>query len=300
MLPLLVLLLIINCSTTVAGKNLGLQDAKKIKSDARDIMGGKGYAIKQPSDFVLESLSVLRSHATSTNIFLQEIRSTFNSFEERLAKMNDRLDRLEGTMKVSLEKTDVIRKHVNLNKEMITKVDAGIVANREVSATIKARQNVMLSEVRLISLYKMTDQSSTSKSSGAGYGGHASDLAVDGQFVFSEWNPKTPVRTMAHTEKLPNQKISIDLGGLFRIHRVKIWHARHCCMERSVGLRIIADSRLLGVTSSSAWIHDFKVAEDDPIYAKSVTVHRLETNYLNFNEIQVWGTGPFAENDKFA
>jgi len=298
MLALLVLLSMIGCSGNKAETNLLPKDAKKMKSNDDDVLVEEKYR-RLPSDYVLESLTVLRSQATSTNIFIQEVRSTFNSFEKRLEKMEDRLDRLESTMKVSLEKTDFVREHVELNKEMITKVQAGIATNREVSATIKARQNVMLSEVRLISLYKMTDQSST-YNVGGGYGGHGSDLAVDGQFVFSHWDAKSPVRTMAHTLNGPNQKISIDLGALFRIHRVKIWHARHCCRDRSIGIRIIADERLLGVTSSSEWIHDFKVANNDPIYAKSVTVHRIETNYLNVNEIQVWGTGPFAEDDKFA
>merc|ERR1719295_1935382 len=114
----------------------------------------------------------------------------------------------------------------------------------------------MLSEVRLISLYKMTDQTSTHK-----YPGHGSDLAVDGQFVFSDWAPKTTTRAISYTNDLPNQKISIDLGALFRIHRVKIWMSRHCTIahhpSRFLGVRILADEKLLGVTTTLKYIYDF-------------------------------------------
>jgi len=280
----------IKCFAVSAETKFGIQApkaGKNKKSDDHDSFVEERYARRLSSDFVSESLAVLRSQATATNIFMNEIRSTFSSFEKRLDKMEERLDSLEGTMKASMEKTDVVREYVESNEEMITKV-------QEVTETIKARQNVMLSEVRLISLYKMTEHTSTLVA------GHGSGLAVDGQFVNSEWSPASPTRTFTHTGKGTNEKISIDLGALFRVHRVKIWQARHCCLARSIGLRILADGRLLGVTSSEAMVQDFKVAENDPIYANSITVHRLEAGYIQVSEIQVWGTGPFAKDDKFA
>jgi len=324
MLLLFVVFLTIKCSKASAETNLGLEGVKvgKKKGNDHNSLGGYEYARRLPQDFILESLALLRTQTTSTNIFLKDIMKTFNNFEERLgkmedqqertfksfeerlgkmahqqSKMNERLHRLEVKMKACSEKN--IKEQVAL-KKMITNLEAGIAANREITGTIKARQNVMLSEVRLISLYKITNQTSTLGGANYGNGGHGSGYVVDGQFVFSHWDPRTPVRTIAHTDDLPNQKISIDLGGLFRIHRVKIWHARHCCKSRSFGLRILADEKLLGVTSTEAWMHDFKVSENDPTYAKSVTVHRLKKDYMNLNEIQVWGTGPFAEDDKFA
>jgi len=297
MLTFVFVVLIINCCTAISQtERLDAKVAKKRRNDNHDAY---------PKDFILESLSVLRSQATATKIFLEEIRSTFKSNEERLDKMENRLSEmnakllgLETTMKVSLEKTDVVRERVELNKKIMTEVQSGITASRQITETVKARQNVMLSEVRLISLYKMTEQTTVHVD------GHGSDLAVDGQFVFSDWAPSTTTRAISHTAKLPNQKISIDLGALFRIHRVKIWMSRHCpiphCSERFLGLRILADEKLLGITSSHKYIYDFKVAKDDPIYAKSITLHRKEKVFLTVSEIQVWGTGPFAEDDKFA
>jgi len=332
MILLFVVFLTIKCSKASAETNLGLEGVKVGKKKGNDhiSLGGYEHARRLPQDFILESLALLRTQTTSTNIFLKDIMKTFNNFEERLGKMEDqqgrtfnnfekrlskmedlqertfksfeeRLGKMEDQQEVKMKACSEIniKEQVAL-KKMITNLEAGIAANREISGTIKARQNVMLSEVRLISLYKLTDQTTTPGGKSWGYGGHDSGYVVDGQFVFSHWEPSTPVRTIAHTADLPNQKISIDLGGLFRIHRVKIWHARHCCKSRSLGLRILADEKLLGVTSTVAWTHDFKVSENDPIYAKSVTLHRLERNYMNVIEIQVWGTGPFAEDDKFA
>jgi len=314
MLTFVFVVLIINCCTAISQtERLDAKVAKKRRNDNHDAY---------PKDFILESLSVLRSQATATKIFLEEIRSTFKSNEERLDKMevrlsemnaklhgldkmedrltemNAKLHGLETTMKVSLEKTDVVREHVALNKEIMTEVKSGIVASRQITETVKARQNVMLSEVRLISLYKMTEQTTVHVD------GHGSDLAVDGQFVFSDWAPSTTTRAISHTDCKPNQKISIDLGALFRIHRVKIWMSRHATIahypSRFLGVRILADEKLLGVTTTLKYIYDFKVAENDPTYAKSVTMHRIEKECLNVIEIQVWGTGPFAEDDKFA
>jgi len=292
MLPFVVVLLTIGYLTTNAEKILP-DDAKlagKIrKNDGNSKQGAKWL----PEDYILESLSVLRSQATAANIYLQEIRSTFKSYEERfdqieerLDKMNDRLDSVEGKMKVSLEKTEVVKEHV--------------LANREATTTIKDRQNVMLSEVRLISLYKMTDQTGSYKP----YGGHGSDLVVDGQFVFGNWDPKSTTRAFYHSDFLPNQWISIDLGGLFRIHRIKIWQSRHAPLDkygdRVIGIRVLVGDKLVGITATKEYIQDFKVGKNDPTYGKSVTLNQPAKNWFHVLEVQVWGTGPFADNDKFA
>ena len=105
---------------------------------------------------------------------------------------------------------------------------------------------------------------------------------------------------MAHTSYLADQKLWIDLGGLFRIHRVQIWNSRHCCLERFIGTHTYADERLLGVAVSSKHMYDYKVDAGDPIYARSITLHQVRVEYLQVSELQVWGSGPFAEDDKFA
>jgi len=269
---------------------------------------------------IMESLSALRSQATATNIYLQEIRKTLDVYKERMVAVEDKLKLLDifedklklldmvddrlydlGTaLKVNTDKTN---EKIDMNEDMISNVQAVVEdvkavveANGAMTATIKTRQKTMLSEVRLISLYKMTNQTSLHTESG-----HISDLAVDGQFVFSQWAPSTPDRTISHTAKKPNQKLWIDLGGVFRIYRVVVWNARHCdsCVGRFIGTHIYADERLLGVATIAAETYEYKVSENDPVYARHVILHHILEEYLHVAEVQVWGTGPFAEDDRF-
>merc|ERR1711920_1049934 len=182
-----------------------------------------------------------------------------------------------------VEATDIVKERIDLNGGKIS--------------IVQDRQKAMLSEVRLISLSKMTNATSDITHGG---GGHSSDLAVDGQYVFAEWEPDSSTRTFTHTDS-GNQKLWIDLGALFRIHRVKVFNARHATksLERFIGTHIYADERLLGVATSAEMIYDFKVSEKAPVYAKSVILHQVLEEPLKVLEVQVWGTGPFPENDIF-
>ena len=181
-------------------------------------------------------------------------------------------------------------------KDLISNVQTEVEASGPMTASIKSRQEVMMEEVRIISPYKMSDQTTVHTDGGGHHGG----LAVDGQFVFSHWATNTPVRTVTHTSKLENQKLRIDLGGLFRIHRIQIRNSRHCCMERFIGTHIYADDKLLGVPTSTKFLYDYRIAEDDASYARSVTLHQVRVEFLHVSEVLVWGSGPFSEDDKFA
>ena len=162
------------------------------------------------------------------------------------------------------------------------------------AATIKNRQQSWMSEIRLISLYKMTEENNRHP------GGYDADLAVDGQFVDSS-HREGSMRTYTHTlSQAHNNKIWIKLGGLFRIHKIKIWNLRHCCQERLVGSHIYADDELIGTVIEAAATYDFSVADNDPTYASTVTLHQPLAKHLHILEMQVWGSGPFQNEDKFA
>lgn len=193
-----------------------------------------------------------------------------------------------------------VRTDVKVAGSVLTEVNNNVSWYGELTSQIKSRQETSLTEVRLISLYKMSNQ--TSQHQGGG-GGHGSGLAVDGQFVYSHWDPDSPVRTINHLRQLPDQKLSIDLGALFRIYRVSIWNARHCghCRDRFIGTRIYLDEKLLATAVSGEFIYNFLVPDVDATYAKSVTLHQPSgTTWLHVVEVQVWGTGPFSPDDKFA
>jgi len=279
---------------------------------------------------IMETLSRISSQVTATNIYTQEIRKTLDVYQKRMDAVEDKLklldiindklkllnifedklklldvvdntlDDLVTSFEVNTVKTNA---EIDENEDMISNVQAvvedvkaAVEANGVLTATIKTRQKTMLSEVRLISLYKMTNQTSDETP-----GDHPSGLAVDGQFVFSQWAPSTPDRTITHTSRNPNQKLWIDLGAVFRIYRVVVWNARHCsgCFARFIGTHIYADDRLVGVATTSKAAYEWKISENDPTYARNVILHQQADIWLHVSEVQVWGTGPFAEDDRF-
>jgi len=237
---------------------------------------------------IMEALSAIRSQATATNIYLQEVRKTLEVYEKRLdevddklkllAMVDDRLDDLEMSLKVNTDKTNDQIANV---QAVVEDVKAVVEANGVMAATIKTRQKTVLSEVRLISMYKMTNQSTS-------YQNFMSESAVDGQ-----------LDTFTHTLHEPNQKLWIDLGALFRINRVLVWNRKDCCKEKIIGTHIYADERLLGVVTTTKATYEYKVSTNDPVYARSVILHQIRDDILHVGEVQVWGTGPFAEDDRF-
>lgn len=240
------------------------EETSKLRSDIH-YMISEGFEMREDAlrmEFkttIVDTLSILKSQAIETVSFLNEIMNNFDNVKERLEKL-----------------------------------ELAVEENGKMAVAIKSRQEVMMTEVRLISLYKMTEQSSIHTA-----GGNDAELAVDGQFVFSQWDPTSPTRTIAHNDFGPS-KIWIDLGGLFRIHRIKIWNSRHSNRLHFIGTHIYAGERLVGVATTAEFIYDFEMTESDPLYAQSVTLDQTHNNWLYVLEVQVWGTGPYAEDDKFA
>jgi len=237
---------------------------------------------------IMESLSVIRSQATATNIYIEEIRNTLDSYKKRL-------EGVEANMEDVKKNTNSFKEYMQKSEDGIMGVQSIVKENEEIVRTIMGRQMTMMTEVRLISLYKMTNQTTIYRS-----GGHGSGLAVDGQFVYSHWAPDTPVRTITHTNMGDDTELWVDLGALFRIYKVVVWNSRHGGMDRFIGTQIWADGRLLGAATSTKYIYEYKVAENDPVYARSVILKQTKTTYMHVSEVQVWGTGPFSEGDRFA
>ena len=151
----------------------------------------------------------------------------------------------------------------------------------------------MTSEVRLISLHKMVDQTSYEDA------GRDAELIVDGQFIFDKRVIES-IQTYPKTNNSPNNKLTIHLGGLFRIHQVKVWNVRFCCQDRFVGTRIFADDEMIGVAVSAKPIYQFDVPEGDPTYAREIILHQELAQHLHILEVQVWGSGPYDPDVLFA
>ena len=79
------------------------------------------------------------------------------------------------------------------------------------------------------------------------------------------------------------------------MYKIKIWNLRHCFQDRIIEAHIYTDDRLIGTVIRAQGTYDFTIGYEDPVYAKEVT---LQQPYLYIIELQVWGTGPFLEDDK--
>jgi hypothetical protein len=152
-----------------------------------------------------------------------------------------------------------------------------------------------MSEVRLISLYKMASQNNPNSDPS-----HSAELATDGQFTFDQHTLQTSMRTYTHSASSgPDNKLWIELGGHFKIQKITIHNLRHCCQEQLVGTHVYADDRLIGTVIVSSSVLEFLIPEVDAVYASKILLHQPLAHYINVLEIQVWGTGPFLADDLF-
>jgi len=156
---------------------------------------------------------------------------------------------------------------------------------------LKNRIDIIRSEVRLISQQKLTWHNSTQS------GRFFSDFAVDG--VYRMANDESGMNPIQHTDEKKrgaNNMVLINLGGLFKIHTVKLWkRTSTCCGGHDKGLLIYADDTLIGVTSDMPYLNNLHVKDD--VYASKIYVKQPKSMIVNLLEIQVFGTGPFGKDE---
>ena len=194
---------------------------------------------------------------------VQEVRGYKQLVSEQSTKHAEELGEIKTELKLALEKLD----------------------------GLKSTVDVMRSEVRLISQQKLTWQNST------GWGRHFADFLVDGVYRMAyDESGMNPIQHTDDDQVGPNMMVMIDLGALFKIHTVKLWkRTSTCCDNRFPGLLIYADDTLLGVTSGVKYLYDIPVRGE--VYANKIYVKQPARMTMNFLEIQVWGTGPFGEDE---
>ena len=262
--------------------------AYELKEEAYEIKESALEARSALEGTLVETLALMKSQATTTNLYIQEIRASLSSLSERLESLEQDVGEKFAAQSSALDKLE--EKVVSGTTEVVAKVTE----TQTTVATIKNRQQSWMSEIRLISLYKLTEENNRHPS------GFDSDLITDGQFV-DDRHRETSMRTYSHTlSRAHNNKIWIELGGLFRIHKIKIWNLRHCCQDQLVGSHIYADDKLIGTVIEPVATYDFTVADNDPTYASKVTLHQPLAKHIHILEMQVWGSGPFQNEDKFA
>ena len=190
--------------------------------------------------------------------------------------------------------TDSNTKAVSLEQKLEDKT-AFLIRKIETSTnlmeTMKVRQQAWMSEIRLISLYKMTHESNR-------HGQYETGVITDGLVGFSGYDNYMRVYS-AKASASDNEKIWIILGGVFRVVKIQVWNARNPHEKiRFQGTRILVDDTYIGTAVGVSFFYDFDVSGD--VYGSTVTLHQPRHTDMNVVEVQVWGCGPFNGTDKFA
>lgn len=187
------------------------------------------------------------------------------------------------------EKNELMGKIENMETRLVENID-------DIDSKITmlgSKIEVMRSEVRLISQQKLTWQNDTYPMDDPKL---FSEYAVDGVYTGSK--DEFSLNTIAHsgTNKKSNMLI-IDLGGLFKIHTVKVWLRvrTDCCHDQSMGVMIYADEEVIGAITEFKYLHTFKA--NDQVYARKIYLKNSIVSYITLREVQVFGTGPYHKDE---
>jgi len=201
---------------------------------------------------------------------IRELIEEVREYQEEVAQQNKVMMLLKSDMAAALQKLDEAKK--------------GLDEVREGQLVQRKGFDLVRSEVRLISQHKLTWQNTTD-----GY--RTADFLVDGVYTRSKDEAINPIQ---HNKLGVNQVVSIDLGGFFKIHTVKIWN-RLSYQDRGSSLIVYADKNIIGVTSGS---HDiYSVVAGDKIYARTIIIRQPNEIIINLREVQVFGSGPYEEEE---
>ena len=150
---------------------------------------------------------------------------------------------------------------------------------------LRNRIDVMRAEVRLISQQKLTWQNTTASE-------RTPDFLVDGVYLRTTDETINPIQ---HNGAGTNQVVIIDLGAFFKIQTIKIWNRLSSYKERASGLVVYADQTIIGVTSGSRDLYTVTAGRE--VYARKITIRQPHYNHINLREVQVFGSGPFSEEE---
>jgi len=203
---------------------------------------------------------------------------------ELMKKMEDQNDNMKSKLVGTIE--GVESRLVQNIEDMESNVIRNIGELDSMVENVDSKIEAWRSEVRLISQQKLTWQNGT-------YLNHHSDFVVDGVYTLSkDYLGINPIQHMSGAQV--NQMIIIDLGGLFKIHSVKVWNRVDCCQDR-LGVVIYADDELLGSIFQAKRIYNFRAK--DNVYARRIYLKTVSPTSPNYVEVQVFGTGPYSESE---
>lgn len=240
------------------------------------------------------------SEESQSNILLLQVIDLIKEVKELkglLAVQSEKFEHLESDL---LEEIGEIKSKLGEKNELIEKIEdmeTRLVENMDDMESkitkVGSKIEVMRSEVRLISQQKLTWQNDTWPMADPKC---LSEYAVDGVYTASsdEWSSNPIVHS--GTNHKTNMLI-IDLGGLFKIHTVKVWQRvrTDCCREQSMGVLIYADEELIGAITEFKYLQNFKAHRK--VYARKIYLKNSITNHITLREVQVFGSGPYHKDE---
>ena len=284
------------------------EQAYRVMEEALEMKKSALEAKSALESVLVEAITLFRSQSSATNVYIQEMRTTLGDIEDKIGDLEDKIegveDKIEGVEErmdkqdekieenfaVLGEQTNGIKEKMAEQEALSSSISEHVSETLSTAQTLKSRQEVQINEDRLISLFKNTGTNNPHPQRDAG-------LAVDGMVTFGQthWSDMA-----AHTDTPtadPGNKLWVELGGLFKIHVIKIWNVRHCCTERIVGTHVYVDETLVGTVIRAEKNYEFTV---DGVYGREITLVQPLSQHLHIIELQVWGTGPYSEDDRFS
>lgn len=201
---------------------------------------------------------------------VKDVLDSFKSLEDKMdtlrTEQKERMSRLEDSV-------DSVR------TELSTKL-----------TNVEEKVDVMRSEVRLISQHKLTWQNSTWDNM------YYSDFVVDGIYTLSAgYNTDNPISHPGRGMNRRNNMVIIDLGAFFKVHTIKLWNRIDVQQEYALGVLIYADDQLIGSIHDNQRLYNIQVNGD--VYGRKIYVKQSLDKYINFIEIQVFGSGPYGKGE---
>ena len=191
-----------------------------------------------------------------------------------------------------MEEIQEIRHRMEGQEEKLGDLGNGIEQSNVKIGHVNKMLDLMRSDVRLISQHKLTWMNSSYD------GKYLPDFVVDGVYLNSEdyhgSNPTAHVAAADQTKR--NNMLILDLGSIYKIHTIKVWN-RMDGLGYNQGIMVYVDKNVVGSLVEPKRLNNIYVSPQMHVYGQKVILKQPRASRIMFLEIQVYGTGPYAEDE---
>lgn len=287
MCKLLVLVVVLVSSSNLFAKSRADTPPAPAERGDDDISTLKHYFREETLNLREEMYSLLSERQGAALIALQvmDLVREVKDVADSVKKLENKIDVL------SAEQEGIISSLAGVKSNLTTKitdVSAQVTNVNTIVSKVEEMVDVMRSEIRLISQHKLTWQNTTWDNK------YHPDFAVDGVYTLeSEYDGSNPMQKSGQDMNQKGNMLIIDLGGFFKIHTIKLWNRLVSYRSFAVGVLIYADEQLIGSLHDTQSLYNLRVV--DNVYARKIYMKQALDQYMNFIEIQVFGSGPYSE-----